>query len=182
MLSFALKAIIMLLIINLINEILFSYVVFSAYLYLRLNYENIVNSGVDHWTHLVLPWISLLFSLECSWSFLMARTEPQLVIFTVLRAKKNQPSQMIWQKSLEESSDFLTYNFQCSSSEIIRTSINGMSSDHRFESSGQISRENSEVLSFPLWGNLGLLILSRIRNCIQPLILTKTNIIAKWLT
>jgi hypothetical protein len=48
MLSFALKAIIMLLIINLINEILFSYVVFSAYLYLRLNYENIVNSGVDH--------------------------------------------------------------------------------------------------------------------------------------
>ena len=167
---------------NLINEILFSYVVFSAYLYLRLNYENIVNSGVDHWTHLVLPRISLLFSLECSWSFLMARTEPQLVIFTVLRAKKNQPSQMIWQKSLEESSDFLTYNFQCSCSEIIRTSINGMSSDYKFESSGPISGENPWVLAFPLWVNIVLLIHSRIRNCIQPSTLNKTNIITKWLT
>ena len=57
-----------------------------------------------------------------------------------------------------------------------------MSSDHRFESSGLISEENHEVLAFPLWGKFGLLIHSRIRNCIQPSTLTKTNIMTKWLT
>ena len=65
---------------------------------------------------------------------------------------------------------------------MIRTTLNGMTSEHRFESSGLISGENHEVLAFALWGKLGLLIHSRIRNCIQPSMLTNPNIITKWLT
>lgn len=37
----------------------------------------------------------ILRTFKCSWSFLTARMEPQLVIFKVLGAKKNHPSQII---------------------------------------------------------------------------------------
>lgn len=72
------------------NEIILKSFCFSVYSSLRLNNENSEDSPNSARPSLDFPVITL----EYSWSFPRARTEPQLVIFNVLGGKKNQPSQI----------------------------------------------------------------------------------------
>ena len=113
-------------------------------------------------------------------------TEPQLVVLSTLGDRNNQPSHIILYRGLLKTT--FPYHSKLSSRKIIRNSVNGVSSDYRFESSGMISVENAWVLAFPFWWNLGLLIHSMIwitmglQNYIHPSTLIKKNVIPRCVT